>query len=75
MSDTGKEDITTGVKDLSVAEPERIRSKNLDVLAEYRKVKRKNGANFVVIGKHSDNMEVHDIKRVWQGTWILARAR
>jgi elongation factor 1 alpha-like protein len=37
--------------DLSLAEPVKIKSKNLNVLAEYRKVKRKNAANFVVIGK------------------------
>jgi elongation factor 1 alpha-like protein len=38
------------MKDLSITEPEGIKSKNLDVLAEYRKVERKNAANFVVIG-------------------------
>jgi elongation factor 1 alpha-like protein len=36
---------------LSVEEPVKVKSKNLDVLAEYKKAKRKNAANFVVIGK------------------------
>lgn len=45
-----KTDIATGVKDLSIQEPPQIKSKNLDVVAEYKKVKRKNAANFVVIG-------------------------
>lgn len=45
-----KESIINGMEDLSMVEPETIKSKNLDVLAEYRKVERKNAANFVVIG-------------------------
>ena len=45
-----KESVSEGMKELSIAEPVRIKSKNLDVIAEYRKVERKNAANFVVIG-------------------------
>jgi elongation factor 1 alpha-like protein len=45
-----KVDLSNGLKNLSVEEPVKIRSKNLDVLAEYKKVKRKSSANFVVIG-------------------------
>ena len=46
-----KESIISGMENLSTVEPETIKSKNLDVLAEYRQVERKNAANFVVIGK------------------------
>ena len=46
-----KGSLSHGMKDLSITEPTKIKGKNLDVLAEYRKVKRKNAANFVVIGK------------------------
>lgn len=45
-----KVDLTNGLKTLSVEEPAKIKSKNLDVLAEYNKVNRKSAANFVVIG-------------------------
>lgn len=38
------------MKQLSIREPVKIKAKNLDVLAEYSKIKRKNAANFVVIG-------------------------
>jgi elongation factor 1 alpha-like protein len=51
MSTSTKESVGSDLKDLSITEPERIKSKNLDVLAEYRKVERKNAANFVVIGQ------------------------
>ena len=47
-----KESITTGIKELSITEPVKTKSKNLDVIAEYSKVERKNAANFVVIGKY-----------------------
>lgn len=43
-------DVADGVKQLSVEEPVKVKSKNLDVLAEFQKTKRKNAANFVVIG-------------------------
>jgi elongation factor 1 alpha-like protein len=38
------------MKDLSVEEKVTVKSKNLDVLAEYNKSTRKMSANFVVIG-------------------------
>jgi hypothetical protein len=43
--------VTNGVGALSVDDSSRARSKNLDVLAEYDKAKKKNAANFVVIGR------------------------
>ncbi|KAJ5661937.1 HBS1-like protein [Penicillium maclennaniae] len=43
-------DLAGGLKDLSVDEKVSVKSKNLDVLAEYNKSKRKKSANFVVIG-------------------------
>jgi elongation factor 1 alpha-like protein len=39
------------LKDLSVEEKVTVKSKNLDVLEEYNKSKRKKSANFVVIGR------------------------
>lgn len=39
------------MKDLDVGEHVNVKGKNIDVLAEYRKSKRKRAANFVVIGK------------------------
>lgn len=39
------------MKDLSVEEKVIVKSKNLDVLAEYKRSKRKKSANFVVIGR------------------------
>lgn len=38
------------MNNLSVEEKVTVKSKNLDVLAEYNKSKRKKSANFVVIG-------------------------
>lgn len=38
------------MKQLKIEEPVKIKSKNLDVLAEWRKTQRKKAANFVVIG-------------------------
>ncbi|KAF7719833.1 Uncharacterized protein PECH_007781 [Penicillium ucsense] len=46
----GQADIAGGMKDLSVEEKVTVKSKNLDVLAEYGKSTRKKSANFVVIG-------------------------
>ncbi|KAK2770434.1 Hsp70 suppressor, GTPase facilitates ribosomal subunit dissociation [Emmonsiellopsis sp. PD_33] len=43
-------DVADGVKGLSVQETVKVKSKNLDVLEENRKAKRKKAANFVVIG-------------------------
>ncbi|KAK5050380.1 hypothetical protein LTR84_003661 [Exophiala bonariae] len=42
--------IAKGVQNLSIQEPPKVKSKNLDVVAEFQKVKRKKAANFVVIG-------------------------
>jgi hypothetical protein len=42
--------LAENVKGLSVQESVKVRSKNLDVLAEYEKSQRKKAANFVVIG-------------------------
>jgi len=38
------------MKAMTVEEQVNVKSKNLDVVAEYKKSKRKNAANFVVIG-------------------------
>lgn len=46
------QDLAGGMNNLSVEEKVNVKSKNLDVLAEYRKSKRKNAANFVVIGEY-----------------------
>ncbi|KAH8704966.1 putative translation elongation factor EF-1 subunit [Talaromyces proteolyticus] len=43
-------DLSGNLKALSVEEPVRVKSKNLDVLAEYEKSRQKKAANFVVIG-------------------------
>ncbi|KIX96399.1 uncharacterized protein Z520_07665 [Fonsecaea multimorphosa CBS 102226] len=45
-----KSGLAGGVHELSVQDAPKIKSKNIDVLAEYRKNERKNAANFVVIG-------------------------
>ncbi|KEQ99416.1 hypothetical protein AUEXF2481DRAFT_76042 [Aureobasidium subglaciale EXF-2481] len=50
--------VTNGVSSLSLEEPQqtslKVKSKNLDVIAEYEKAGRKNAASFVVIG-HVDH--------------------
>ncbi|KAJ5646636.1 HBS1-like protein [Penicillium lividum] len=46
----GQADLAGDMNDLSVAEKVTVKSKNLDVLAEYNKSTRKKSANFVVIG-------------------------
>lgn len=53
MSEPGTphSDLSNGVASVTLQDPLRARSKNLDVIAEYHKSKRKNAANFVVIGK------------------------
>ena len=43
-------ELAEGVKALSVEEPVKVKGKNLDVLAEYKKSQQKKAANFVVIG-------------------------
>jgi elongation factor 1 alpha-like protein len=42
-------ELTNGAPKSSI-EPITVKSKNIDVIAEYKKIKRKNAANFVVIG-------------------------
>ncbi|KAJ5650713.1 Translation elongation/initiation factor/Ribosomal beta-barrel [Penicillium longicatenatum] len=46
----GQADLAGGMNNLSVEEKVTVKSKNLDVLAEYSKSTRKKSANFVVIG-------------------------
>lgn len=48
---TPQSDISNGVADMSLKDTARAKSKNLDVVVEYKKIKRKNAANFVVIGE------------------------
>jgi len=48
--------ITNGVNNLTVADASKAKSKNLDVLTEYNKIKHKNAANFVVIGKRPKSL-------------------
>ena len=53
-SETPHDDLAGPVRDLSISEAKPapvIQSKNLDVIAEYKKAKRKNTANFVVVGE------------------------
>ncbi|EER41538.1 elongation factor Tu [Histoplasma capsulatum H143] len=50
-SSPGKnDDVVEGIGELSIQEIAKVKSKNIDVLAEYRKTERKKAANFVVIG-------------------------
>lgn len=54
MGDKKKQaDLAAGMKALAVEEPVNVKSKSLDVLAEYKKSQTKKAANFVVIGKFS----------------------
>ncbi|OCT48494.1 HBS1-like protein [Cladophialophora carrionii] len=46
-----KTTLNNSVQALSIQDTPKIKSKHIDVLAEYKKTKRKNAANFVVIGK------------------------
>jgi elongation factor 1 alpha-like protein len=46
--------IANGVEALKFDDTPRATSKNLDVLKEFEKLKKKKEANFVVIGKDSD---------------------
>ncbi|CAG7930556.1 unnamed protein product [Penicillium olsonii] len=48
----GQSELAGGMKDLSVEDKVTVKSKNLDVLAEYKKSTRKKSANFVVIGQY-----------------------
>ncbi|KAK5192036.1 hypothetical protein LTR47_003493 [Exophiala xenobiotica] len=42
--------VASGVQALSIQDTPKVKSKNIDVISEYKKIKRKNAANFVVIG-------------------------
>ncbi|KIW59171.1 translation elongation factor Tu, variant 2 [Exophiala xenobiotica] len=42
--------VARGVQALSIQDTPKVKSKNIDVVSEYKKIKRKNAANFVVIG-------------------------
>ena len=42
--------MANGVESLKIDDTPRVKSKNLNVLAEFEKKKAKNAANFVVIG-------------------------
>ncbi|KAJ5479112.1 hypothetical protein N7530_004621 [Penicillium desertorum] len=46
----GQSDLADGVKEFSVEDKVTVKSKNLDVISEYKKSTRKRSANFVVIG-------------------------
>lgn len=73
------------MKDLSVEEKVTVKSKNLDVLAEYNKSARKKSANFVVIGgfyifevmeneSMADRMQdmwMPERVRLWDGCWQI----
>ncbi|CAG8225353.1 unnamed protein product [Penicillium salamii] len=48
----GQSEVAGGMKDLSIEDKVTVKSKNLDVLAEYKKSTRKKSANFVVIGQY-----------------------
>jgi hypothetical protein len=54
-----KGELSNGVNNLSIQEPAKLKSKNIDVIAEYGKVKRKNAANFVVIGMYQFRREAN----------------
>ncbi|KAL2404080.1 HBS1-like protein [Exophiala dermatitidis] len=45
-----KSTLANGVQQMTVQETPKVKSKNIDVVSEYKKVKRKKAANFVVIG-------------------------
>ncbi|KAJ5835595.1 Translation elongation/initiation factor/Ribosomal beta-barrel [Penicillium robsamsonii] len=46
----GQSDLAGAMKDMSVEDKVSVKSKNLDVISEYKKSTRKRSANFVVIG-------------------------
>lgn len=43
--------VTDGISKVAIEDAPRAKSKNLDVVAEYERSRRKNAANFVVIGE------------------------
>ena len=71
-STTPQTDISNGVADMSLKDTARAKSKNLDVVAEYKKIKRKNAANFVVIGEFSKKLDI--TCSPFQAMSMLARA-
>ena len=52
-SSTGAEirAVTSALSNVAISETPKLKSKNLDVLAEFERTKKKPAANFVVIGK------------------------
>lgn len=55
---TPQSEISNGVADMSLKDTARAKSKNLDVVAEYKKIKRKNAVNFVVIGEYIEKLDI-----------------
>lgn len=49
--DTSVKKLTEGVAKTSISTSPKMKSKNLDIMAEYRNSMKKNAANFVVIGE------------------------
>lgn len=62
----GQSDLAGGMKDLSVEDKVTVKSKNLDVISEYKKSTRKRSANFVVIGK---SISIDKKVRTWADTY------
>ena len=52
-NDANTSAVTQGVADLAVVDAPKVKSKNLDVIHEYKHSEAKNAANFVVIGVYS----------------------
>jgi hypothetical protein len=75
-TDKSAASLAENVKGLSVQESVKVKSKNLDVLAEYEKSQRKKAANFVVIGLLSYVWVTGDSSPAngYQGMWMLERA-
>lgn len=76
MAKKTQSDLAAGMSNLTVEEKVNVRSKNLDVLSEYKKFKRKKAANFVVIGKLSVILDVMTVLTCRnQATLTLGRVR
>ncbi len=60
--DTSVKEVTEAVAKTSVNSSSHMKSKNLDVVAEYGNSKKKNAANFVVIGEYP-NLSLSRSKR------------
>lgn len=50
--------IAAGVEALKIDDTPKAKSKNLDVLKEFESAKRKNAANFVVIGEFGRHLRI-----------------